>query len=151
MRATNKGAPVSEGALGQRDGRLDLGRRDFLRIAWTVGAATAAAGLPQGIAAAAPETARGSRTRVAWRLSTRGMVVCNACKGHAANRFYASRDAADGDRAHTGCNCRIVPHSLHRGTWSCMFARGDVYDRRWDGARCPEFAGQGRRKERAER
>lgn len=33
---------------------------------------------------------------------------CNACKAHARNRLFPTREAADRNRAHTGCNCGIV-------------------------------------------
>lgn len=78
-----------------------------------------------------PADSRSARSKTAYRLSTRGRAVCNACKAHAANRFYATWDAAEGDRAHTGCNCRIVTQSLRNGRWVQYFASGDVYDLRW--------------------
>lgn len=73
------------------------------------------------------------RTETAYRLSTHGHRVCNACKGHAANRFYRTPRAADRDRAHKGCNCAVVPHPLPAGTYNRLFSgKRDVWDRRWE-------------------
>lgn len=67
----------------------------------------------------------------AFRLSTHGERTCGACKGHGANRFYLTRDAANGDRAHLGCNCRVVTHPISADLANQYFRDGDVYDMRW--------------------
>lgn len=76
------------------------------------------------------------RTKVAYRLSTNGQRACNACKGHAAHRFFRTRAVADANRAHKGCNCAIVPHPLPMGTWNQYFTPDrDVWDDRWHSSR----------------
>jgi hypothetical protein len=72
-----------------------------------------------------------SGTVSTFRLSTHGERTCGACKAHGANRFYRTREAADGNRAHLGCNCKIVRHPIAVGLADEYFRRGDVYDKRW--------------------
>jgi hypothetical protein len=66
----------------------------------------------------------------AFRLSTHGHRTCGACKAHGANRFYRTREAADGDRAHAGCNCRIVTQPIPTDLANEYFRDGDVFDKR---------------------
>jgi len=61
---------------------------------------------------------------------------CNACRNHAMNRIYPSVQNADKDRAHTGCNCRIVAEQIGwqdyvKAFWHSSRGNGFVYDRRW--------------------
>jgi len=61
---------------------------------------------------------------------------CNACKSHAMNRIYPSVQNADRDRAHTGCNCRIVSEQIGwqdyvKAFWHSSRGKGFVYDKRW--------------------
>lgn len=108
------------------------------RVLGLLGAAGAAGLLRpvEALARRSGEREQGSthrKTKTAYRLSTHGHRVCNACKGHAANRFYRTPKAADGDRAHTGCNCAIVPHPLPAGTYHHFFAgKRDTWDARWE-------------------
>jgi hypothetical protein len=72
------------------------------------------------------------RKKTVYRLSTRGHRTCTACKGHAANRFYKTREAADADRSHAGCNCAIVSQRIKRGLAKQYFKqRRQVFDLRW--------------------
>src|SRR5437588_1452058 len=71
-----------------------------------------------------------------WRLSTRGMVVCNACKGNGAHRYYRRSRFANHGRAHHGCNCRIVVQRISKRLWKQYFVKPDgslrrVWDDRW--------------------
>jgi len=73
---------------------------------------------------------------VIYHTSTRKRRSCGACKGHALNRIYSSRQAADGDRAHTGCDCRIVEERIGwqdyvKAFWPSSQGGATVYDRRW--------------------
>ena len=108
---------------------VHLGRRQFLRLS-AVGAGVSVAsvvasgcGCDSG-ATAAPGTAS------AFRLSTHGERTCGACKAHGANRFYRTREAADGNRAHPGCNCKIVTHPISTDRANGYFRNGDVFDQR---------------------
>lgn len=40
---------------------------------------------------------------------------CNACASHAANKIFFTAGAADDGRAHTYCNCGIVPKQVPPG------------------------------------
>ncbi len=73
---------------------------------------------------------------IIYHTSTRRRKSCSACRGHAVNRIYSSRQAADVDRAHLGCNCRIVEEKIGWQDYLKAFwprSRGDivVHDRRW--------------------
>jgi hypothetical protein len=48
-----------------------------------------------------------------------GRQVCNACKQHAANKLFASRDAVV--RAHEGCDCQVGTLNLPREVWLALF------------------------------
>jgi hypothetical protein len=47
---------------------------------------------------------------------------CNACKAHARNRIFPTKKAADGNRAHVGCNCGVVRRgTLPYAVWVALF------------------------------
>jgi hypothetical protein len=49
-------------------------------------------------------------------------AACNACRRHAENKRFVSAEAADGGRAHDGCNCGIVQDgTLSQGIWVALF------------------------------
>src|SRR4051794_8166751 len=52
--------------------------------------------------------ARGQATQYVWKLRPAGHTTCRACVNHDAHKLFAYRKAANGNRAHVGCNCRIV-------------------------------------------
>lgn len=111
-----------------------IGRRRILGLVGVTGAA----GVLRPAEALAGRREQGSthrKTETAYRLSTHGHRVCTGCKAHAANRFYRTPKAADGDRAHDGCNCAIVSHPLPSGAYNRFFSgksgKRDVWDRRW--------------------
>ena len=107
-----------------------LTRRRFLRGAGIVVGAAAISTVP-GVA-----TASRAGLRKVYRLSCRGQFCCNACKAHDANRFYFNMPAANTDRPHPGCNCRIVEQWVPRATHQMYFGSPPgkprmVFDRRW--------------------
>ena len=108
--------------------RMD--RRRFLRNA-------GAAGI--GVAMVAPLSsagAAGARKVTVFRLSTRGVDACSACKGHGANRYFRTRKVANRRRAHKGCNCQILPQKISKQQWNAFFLKKDgslrnQWDIRW--------------------
>ena len=46
---------------------------------------------------------------------------CDACANHAANSVFPTAKAADGNRAHPGCNCCIVEGRLEYGASVALF------------------------------
>lgn len=62
-----------------------------------------------------------------FRLSTAGAACtgtrcsCHACEKHAANKLFATRAAADTNRAHQHCNCTIVQETLAPEKWKALF------------------------------
>lgn len=107
-----------------------MGRRAFLRVG-LLGVAASWVSLGAGPAWARPRRRR-HWVRV-FRLSTHGQRTCHACRAHGANRFYLTPQAADEDRAHPGCNCRIVSQPLPPGLAKHYFRSGEeIFDLRWD-------------------
>jgi hypothetical protein len=53
-----------------------------------------------------------------------GNGACNACVLH-ANTIFPTAKAADGNRAHPGCDCCIVGGSLEYGTYVALFGNPD--------------------------
>ena len=47
--------------------------------------------------------------------------ACNACRQHDRNSLFPTSKAADGNRAHKGCNCCIQAGTLHYGTYVALF------------------------------
>jgi hypothetical protein len=85
-----------------------------------VGAALAGS-IPRVASAAAHE--RRSRMVGTFRLSTHGMDACQACKGHAAHKYFRTRQLVH--RAHRGCNCRVLKQRIPKKTWKHYFVRKD--------------------------
>jgi hypothetical protein len=65
-----------------------------------------------------------------FKLSTRGRHACTACRNHAKYKLFETRTAADGNRAHPGCNCLIKPIRIPGSDAETFFARSPVYDSR---------------------
>src|SRR6476646_7419966 len=93
-----------------------IGRRAFLRGVGAAGATAAVLGPGRSVAGASTET----RLVKVYRLSTRGMVVCHACKAHAAHRYYR-RIRFTKHRAHRRCNCRVLLQRIPKRTWYQYF------------------------------
>jgi hypothetical protein len=76
------------------------------------------------LAAPARALAKRRPTRQAvYRLYPRGGKgdACKSCRRHAANNIFPTRKAANGNRAHTGCDCAIQKGSLHYETYVALF------------------------------
>jgi hypothetical protein len=56
--------------------------------------------------------------------------ACTACQSHATHRTYRTAEAAEGDRAHEGCHCEIVPEIAKDPFLMARFAGRDVIDDR---------------------
>lgn len=118
-------------AAPTRARRID--RRGFLRRLGASGAGAAILAVP-GLGRA---VAGGGRRKI-YRLSPRGHVACNACRAHGAHRFYRNMPAADRDRAHFACICRIKTQWIDAATHMRYFGfpvgpPRDVFDDRSKG------------------
>ncbi len=77
------------------------------------------------------------RTRTFFALATTRDDQDKACARHAANKLFASPEAADSNRAHPGCKCQVIKGGeLPEATWSALFGnpkaiQRDAVDRRW--------------------
>ena len=78
----------------------------------------------------------GASKGVIYHTSTRKRKSCHACKKHAANKIFSSNKSADINRAHIGCNCRIVKEEIGWSNYIAAFGSdskgGDTaHDKRW--------------------
>ena len=106
-----------------------LTRRTFLARAGSLIAAAlipAACGGKKTSASTAVDTG-GSGSVPVYLLSTSDAkcsgtaCACGACQKHAANKLFASREAADTGRAHVHCNCTVVEGTLSPDRWRALF------------------------------
>ena len=113
------------------------GRRQFLGSAVALGGSTllVACGKkaqPNPFTPSIPANNTGGPSGGAFQLSTRRQShACKACQAHAHNRVYATRAAAEANRAHPGCNCQIATYAADAATLSTLFpGNATVHDKR---------------------
>jgi hypothetical protein len=69
-----------------------------------------------------PEYDRSARCRVPEKSKPDNCHGCKACHRHAKNKLFATRRAANRNRAHKGCKCKVVRGgTLDAATWSALF------------------------------
>jgi hypothetical protein len=75
------------------------------------------------LAAPARALAKRPKKQAVYRLNPKGGKgeACKACLKHARNHIFPSRKAANGNRAHKGCNCVIQKGSLRYETYVALF------------------------------
>ncbi|MEZ4523155.1 MAG: hypothetical protein R3A46_16170 [Thermomicrobiales bacterium] len=79
----------------------------------------------------------GGRARTYFALATTREDQDKACTRHAANKLFASPEAADQNRAHPGCKCQVIKGgALPEATWHELFGNPRsleraAVDRRW--------------------
>ena len=103
--------------------------RTLSRVRFLGAGLVGAAGALGGYAA----QAQAAGTTQVWRLDPylecgtpgAGCSGCKACRAHAANKLFASAAAAEANRAHTYCKCRVVPFAnMDDGTYNALFVDG---------------------------
>jgi hypothetical protein len=119
------------GSSGRELGLEPMGKLLTRRVFVVRGAAVAGAlALPAGT------LARESKTTAVYKLETGcgpGACACHACFNHDFYSLFPSYKAADGNRAHSRCNCAIVKGSLHSGTYVALFGKpGQLFSYRVD-------------------
>ena len=113
-----------------------ISRRDLLIRGGAVAVAVGAVVYP-GMARAGRDPAVG----IAYQLRATDQCCCVACRGHAANKLFATREAAEHSRAHPGCRCTVVRSApLGKERWVELFGsaselRRTAADRRWPSSR----------------
>jgi hypothetical protein len=68
------------------------------------------------------------KTAAVYRLDTgcgQGSCACNACFRHDTSSMFPSWKAANGNRAHIGCNCLIRKGTLEYGAYVALFGNPD--------------------------
>lgn len=63
-------------------------------------------------------------TILVYRLQARGTKSCRACKVHHRYLVFLSRQLADINRAHPGCNCPIVQQPIKESVFLKLFPEG---------------------------
>src|SRR5438093_5593031 len=91
-----------------------LTRRSFLARS---GAVFGALSLP------ALARARTQETAGIYKLARNG-PTCVACGRQDTKKLFPTRKAANGNRAHIGCNCRIVEGTIDRRGYDLLFGPG---------------------------
>jgi hypothetical protein len=117
-----------------------INRRAFLRRGVALAGGMALT-LSTSLAAFAESSAQGqsvgSRTVPVFALATTRDDVDKACTRHAANKLFASPEAANVNRAHPGCKCQVVRGGeLPEATFTALFGNPNApqrvaVDRRW--------------------
>jgi hypothetical protein len=92
-----------------------------------------ASGAAAAGALAVPAVARAKpKTQAVYKLVPNG-GTCRACRRHDAASLFPTAKAADGNRAHIGCNCFVVQGTIDYGTFVALFgAPGDLRSYRAD-------------------
>lgn len=120
-----------------------INRRSFLKrgaalaggLALTFG--TSIATLADDTGQSQQPTGTSARTRTFFALATTRDEQDKACTAHAANKLFASPEAADQNRAHPGCKCQVIKGGeLPETTWKALFGNPKTIervavDRRW--------------------
>jgi hypothetical protein len=101
--------------------KRQLTRREFLII----GGAVAAGGLAGSRATALPAPQGLNGPVVIYRLSVRGRRGSKAAKLHNANLLFATAEAADANRAHSGDRSRVVSLVVNPDEFDRLFTSRD--------------------------
>ena len=72
--------------------------------------------------ALSPEYVSSRRCNVRERRKPGDCHGCKACHAHGKNKMFATRRAAERNRAHAGCKCKVVRGgTLDAATWAALF------------------------------
>ena len=77
-------------------------------------------GAPPVKAAPAPVKPPAPKQQPVYKLVPNGHT-CKACAKHDASSIFPTAKAANGNRAHIGCNCRVVGGTIDFGTFVALF------------------------------
>ena len=109
----------------------DTTRRGLLKVLVAAGgAAVAAVVAPDDAEARKKRRKRGAlavpskKGQIVYRLSSRNSHACKACRIHHRFMVFLTHALANANRAHRGCNCRIVPQKINRRAGLKLFPKG---------------------------
>ena len=101
-------------AVKKKSGIL-IKRRTFLEGMTALGVVTATAPL-FSCSSDGPgeqeEQVSAPQTETVYRFQTRKARTCKSCKLHGRYKLFLTEAAADQNRSHPGCNCRIVTQEI---------------------------------------
>jgi hypothetical protein len=74
----------------------------------------------------------GGATVTVYRFQTLKSDSCNACSKHQHYKVFLDAATADANRAHNGCNCRVVAQQMPSSSYDSIasYALGGVIDLR---------------------
>ncbi len=61
-----------------------------------------------------------AKQQAVYKLVPNGHT-CKACANHDSKSIFPSAKAANGNRAHVGCNCKVVEGTMDYGTFVALF------------------------------
>ena len=82
--------------------------------------ALGALAIPRAARSAGPPANASPKQQAVYKLVPNG-PTCKACAKHDANTLFPTKKAANGNRAHTACNCKIVEGTMDYGTYVALF------------------------------
>jgi hypothetical protein len=86
------------------------------KLVVTGAGAVGALAIPRVARAGAPKP----KQQPVFKLVPNGHT-CNACQKHDTNSLFPTAKAANGNRAHIGCNCSVVEGTMDYGTFVALF------------------------------
>jgi len=113
-------------------------RRAFAKlVAVSAGAGTAITEIAKGSAHPGPEDRSSFTIFSFFPVEDGSLTDCKACINHAEYKRFATREAAEANRAHPGCRCQILLTPAPGEEYVHMFGGSGasvdrlVYDLRW--------------------
>ena len=82
--------------------------------------AVGALAIPTAVRGAPPAKASAAKQQPVYKLVPNG-ATCKACAKHDMKSIFPTAKAANGNRAHVGCNCRVVAGTMDFGTFVALF------------------------------
>ena len=90
------------------------------RLLTTGAGALGALAVPRVARGGGPPPAANPKQQPVFKLVPNGHT-CKACGNHDSKSIFPSAKAANGNRAHIGCDCKIVQGTIDYGTFVALF------------------------------
>ncbi len=90
------------------------------RLLTTGAGALGALAVPRVARGGGPPPTANPKQQPVFKLVPNGHT-CKACGKHDANSIFPTAKAANGNRAHIGCNCTVVKGTMDYGTFVALF------------------------------
>jgi hypothetical protein len=90
------------------------------RLLATGAGAVGALAIPPAVRGAPSAKSSTLKQQSVFKLVRNG-ATCKACANHDASSLFPTAKAANGNRAHVGCNCLVVEGTMDFGTFVALF------------------------------